>query len=641
MIVNLWWAALKFFLLPFLLGRCFFLIPTTINCLRRRQRRYVDSWWNCPWYFVGGELFIFFFAIFFRYTNFIDQANFFNFLYTTLINLFYFALICNLLSLFFLRWQVKVTDFLLGLVILAVSTLTYQAWLIKSPQPLNWDYYQHQLLADDIRLNRFSFFINEVSDTFGFLSYPPNFHLNLSLAQGAQQLNSVSIITFWQRASYLHLCLFLLASAALAYSFSGSRKITFLAVLIGALVFDSAVSFTNLFLLPQTFTAVWCILIIASLLQRFRQKQTLSWWFLFLGILFTVLNHFVIGSFAALFFTAIFLYLKFPLLQKKRSRLVLTILISAALIAGIFAARFLDLSFINRGEASSYIFDFSQTMSNLYRFYGLFGLVAVAGGFLVIIFARPKFLSPALRWLLAMILLVATGILFSGFPYAAKFFTLFRFFYDLSLAIFIFWLLHFFRAWSMKIALVVLAAVALFVNLIANFYYWKIDLNYQGYWTHSNFEDEHIADLLWQKYTNQPVLLISDPATQHILEGLSGINSAGGAYGTQANRLLIANLYRSTSIENFLCDLSQISDNLTAPTTQKILAFSGRSFLWFESSLADKLLFNYNVWSPNNLSLNNQYFINSLKKSPRIDAIYESPYLVLLAVDLTDFADCP
>ena len=577
-----------------------------------------------------------------HYSHFIPQENFFLFL-SHLINLFFFiSIFINFLTLFFFDWKkIKIFHFCLFIVIIAISFITFSLWLVKSPQPLNWDYYQHQLLADDIRLGNFSFFINEVSDTFGFLSYPPSFHLNLVLAQGEQQLNSQSIISFWQSITYLHFILFLFAIASLAQSLFKNKKLTFLAVIIGALIFDSAVSFTSLFFLPQTFTAVWFILLLASLFHRVNLQLKFSWWLLFLGMLFLVISHFIIGSLVALFLLAVFIYLKFPLLQKKRSQLILTMIIIVFIIFGFWLARYLDLSFINRGEAASYIFDFSVVITNLYRFYGFFGLFAIVFGFFITLFSYFKDKSNTrFSWLFINIFLISTAILFSGFPYVFKFFTIFRFFYDLSLAIFIFWLLNLFKSRFSQFLILTISLFTIFCTLIANFYFWKVDLNYQGQWSHSNQEDEQLADFLWQHYFNQPVLLISDPATQHIIEGLSGINSAGGAYGTQANRLLIANLYRSTSIENFLCDLSKISDSVTLPTTKKILAFSGRSFLWFESELSDKLLFNYNVWSPNNLSLRNQYFINSLKKSARVLPIYESPYIVILEVNLDNLSHC-
>ncbi len=639
MISTLILAACKFFLVPFLIGRALYLLFAFIPILQGRQQHLHDSWWRTPWYFAGGELFIFAFALFFHYMSFIPSSQFFSFLYQTITYCFYFSFLLNFISLFFIRWRLQISNLVFIATIFALAFSTYYIWLAKSPQPLNWDYYQHQLLADDIRLGQFSFFINEISDTFGFLSYPPAFHLNLALAQGPQQLDSLAIIDFWQYASFIHLLLFLFATLAFTQSLFQSKKLTFLALFIAAFVFDSAVSFTSLFLLPQTFTAVWSILLFADLIHRGRTQQSISWWLLPLGLFFTILNHFVIGTFAALCFVGTFIYWRFPRLRRSSFQPFLLLALIFLTLAGVFISYRLDLSAINRGEAANYIFDLSTTLTNLYRFYGFLGLILILAGFALTairFFRRPT--APSCFFLGGF--LISTGILFSHFPYAAKFFTLFRFFYDLSAAIALLWFLQRFRHWRTKIIIFAFAVGAFFINFVANCYYWKIDLNYQGQWTHSTAEDAAIADFLWQRYSGQSVLLISDPATQHILEGLSGVNSAGGAYGTRENRTLIANLYRSTSIENFLCSLINISDSLTQTTDKKLLALSGRSFLWLQSDLADKLLFNYNVWSPNNLSLRNLYFIESLKKSPKINAIYESPYMVILEVDLSDPPAC-
>ncbi len=644
MTISFLFLSLKFFFVPILIGRFLYLLFTFKHWQLElnKGKKFFESFWNLPWYFIFGEIFIFALALILHYSHLIPQESFFLVLSNLINFFFYLAILINFFTLLFFNWKkIKLQHFCLLILIITSSFITYSCWLVKSPQPLNWDYYQHQLLADDIRLGNFSFFINEVSDTFGFLSYPPSFHLNLVLAQGQQQLNSQSIIRFWQSITYLHFIIFLIAIASLAQTLFKNKKLTFLTVAISALIFDSAVSFTSLFFLPQTFTAVWLILLLASLLQRVNFKANFSWWLLFWGMLFLIISHFVIGSLAALFLLAVFIYLKFPLLQKKRSQLFLSIIIISLIIFGLYLARQLDLSFINRGEAASYVFDFTTVLTNLHRFYGVFGLIGIVGGFFITLFSYFKNKNNSnFSWVFINIFLISTGILFSSFPYVSKFFTIFRFFYDLSLAIFIFWLLGLFKSHFSKFLILIISLFTLFSTLIANFYFWKVDLNYQSSWSHSNQEDEQIADLLWQHYFKQPVLLISDPATQHIIEGLSGINSAGGAYGTKDNRLLIANLYRSTSIENFLCDLLKISDSVTTSTTKKILAFSGRSFLWFESELSDKLLFNYNVWSPNNLSLRNQYFINSLKKSARVTSIYESPYMVILEVNLDNLSNC-
>lgn len=640
--IDFIFLALKFFLLPLLIGRLCYLVPVFITYFRQ-HKKVTEDWWSIGWYFVGGEIIIFALALFLRYSGIITIDHFFTVFYQLVNGLFYLSIVVNLISFWLVNWKLKVSQILLSVMILMLSLITYSCWLVKSPQPLNWDYYQHQLLADAIRENQFSFFTNEISDTFGFLSYPPTFHLNLVLAQGSEQLTSQSIISFWQMTTYFHFVCFLLAGAALAQAFFGRKKITFLVILIGALVFDSAVSFTNLFLLPQTFTAVWLIFLLADIIRRARYQQALPWWLLPIGVIFAIFNHFVIGTIAALIFTATFVYLKLPIFRRRRVQYIAGAVIILLTIAGMSIAHLVDLSFINRGEAASYIFDFQTIFGNCYRFYGLLGIVGIIGGFLVMIYQyfTQKTKRDYLSFLFLSLMTIFVGILFSGFPYAPKFFTIFRPFFDLCLAIFLFFLMEKNRQFWWQALIVGGTTIALFVNLIANFNFWKNDLNYQSMLTHTANEDEIIADTLWSKYIDQRVLLISDPGTQHILEGLSGIDTAGGAYASTRNRLLIADIYRSRKIEDFLCELAQVADEIKQPGAKRLLALSGRSFLWFTSSAENKLLFNYNIWAPHNLTMRDRNFIQSLQKSPRIQTIYQTAYMTILEINLAALVDCP
>ena len=230
MIMNFFLLSLKFFVIPILIGRLLFLI-FTFNHWQvelKKKKMFFESFCNVPWYFVVGEMFTFFLALFLHYSHLVSPEHFFLTLSHVINLIFYFAFFVNLITIFFFNWpKIKIYYFLLFGAIILSSILIYFCWLVKSPQPLNWDYYQHQLLADDIRLGNFSFFINQVSDTFGFLSYPPSFHLNLALAQGTQQLNSQSILAFWQNLTYLHFVTFLFAVAALAQAVFKNKKLTF------------------------------------------------------------------------------------------------------------------------------------------------------------------------------------------------------------------------------------------------------------------------------------------------------------------------------------------------------------------------------------------------------------------------------
>src|SRR3989344_8486118 len=90
---------------------------------------------------------------------------------------------------------------------LALSVSVYGFWYYKSPYSLNWDYYQHQTLARLIQDGKFDFFTTKISDTFGFNSYPPTFHLLIAASPFPAKLSVDYVVNYWNIIGFYHLVL--------------------------------------------------------------------------------------------------------------------------------------------------------------------------------------------------------------------------------------------------------------------------------------------------------------------------------------------------------------------------------------------------------------------------------------------------
>jgi hypothetical protein len=74
-------------------------------------------------------------------------------------------------------------------------------------------------------------------------------------------------------------------------------------------------------------------------------------------------------------------------------------------------------------------------------------------------------------------------------------------------------------------------------------------LRFEGVFTLVS-EDETAAARFLDQPRYRQTLLVAEPATQHILEGLSGVNTAGGTYATAATRGQLMDILGSDSPEH-------------------------------------------------------------------------------------------
>jgi hypothetical protein len=503
---------------------------------------------------------------------------------------------------------------------------------------LNWDFYQHQLLAEVIQGGNFSFFTSELSDSYGFASYPPLFHLNLALSQGFAPLRSAAAIeTFWNLTSFFHLLLWVAASACLAWAFTKSRKIALVTALISAFIFDGVMSMSNLFLLPQTTAALIAMFCLADTIARPGRR----WWKMllltFTSVIILVLSHFVIGSAAAGLLIVTTLYFCLPFFQKKIPLIIFGVLVAIFSLAMIFVSRAVDLSALNHGEAAVFTFTASEKIADFNRYYGYGGFIFWAIGLgLAGHFVRINRRRRAYFWLLALNI-VMLAVIFSSFPYTLKFVTLAKTIFELTIAIAIVNLLGFLNHFYLKVIAVLVLLVYLGSMFVNNDAIWKQSLYYQGNYLHVSDEELKVADWLRAKYLplGQSVLLISDPSTQQIFEGLSHVNTPGGSYMSAGNRQKVVALYQDPDIERFFDNLGSVSDNLVPQSqiTKRLLVMAGRTFSWWQAAPENQLSFGYGNWQPQDFNAYDQLFALSLRDDDCIKKVYQSDLLMIFEYD--------
>lgn len=511
------------------------------------------------------------------------------------------------------------------LLVLAMSVLSFAIWQYRAPYPLNWDLYEHQTLSTLIHSGSYNFSTNAMSDTFGFASYPPTFHLLLALSQTLISLSPEGILQYWNVLSFLHLLTVSTAAYYFAYSISKNRSVAALSCVVGTLSFESVVAFTSFFILPQTVTATLWALFLARLIWSYNRSTPLAVSEVLLSSLTLILFHYVIGTLAALFYLASYIFLRLQAIFLKPKVLHATwLLVLLASLGGIASSYIFDLSQVNKGEAALYIFSLSELGRYFSQMYGLSFLVAGVG-FWYFWFKKSE---KTTSHLLLLMLVPLLAIIVSHFPYVLKFLTLARFPLLLLVASGIAY-----GARYSKFRLVVLPVTIIWFSsiLLSNTNQWQQHLLLDNTVAHVHGDDLVAAQFLKDHYPAQETLLISDPSTSYLLEGLSGINSAGGAFAKTETRQIFqtagTKAFKGTALE----ELKRTYDPVSPNPKRYILALSGRTFRWLIATPEQQFSFDYNLWRPELLSGYNRLVISTLlEEKPEAKLVFQNDSLVLI-----------
>lgn len=632
-IIEIGGQTLLFYLIPFCVGYLLIRLASYLSRTSSYDQQSAEQLLNIPYFFSTGLIFIFITALIAKYSinqylNFSFELIFFPIIWlVSIIGLV--ILILDLVINFksYKHWILRLGLPFLNVLMLAVGV--YVLWSFNSPYPLNWDWYQHQTLSTLIQQGNFSFFTSKMSDTFGFNSYPPSFHLPLALAQYPKQLTPEYLVNFWQTITFWHLVSVGVASWWLGQIITRNKVGAFLSAVIGVLIFDSAISFTNLFFLPQTVTATLFVLLFVKLAWCIRHRRNLPIWQLIVSITSLVLLHYPVGGLSAIIFLGVYVYSrwKFKALDHYLETFPIIPLIIIIAIAGVIFSQYIDLGSLNRGEASLYSYQLSDKQSFIEQTYGYSFYILVILG---LAYAIKN--SSRIHNLHILILFGFLTILLSRFPYVLKFYTLARFWVHVFMAMGILSLIEPVKLRSVRGLLATTIPITFGLIFIVNIYSWKASLIFNNQYTHISEYDIEAARYIQDLSRNKSSTLISDPSTQFILEGMSGVNSPGGAYMSELNRNKLNQVFEGENKDQIVRILNDIEDPVYLNSESRYLVLSGRTFAWLRADEEQRNAFNFNVWSPVLLTLSDWEIINSFEQNRFLELKYKSDYLVIFDI---------
>lgn len=503
----------------------------------------------------------------------------------------------------------------------------YYLWQLGTIYPFNWDIYEHQTLVNTILHGHWSFITSHVTDTFGFNGYSTIFH---TLIAGTQTFLPSPVFPYWHSLSMLHFTFVILASYFLTKEVTNNKVIAILSATLGAFIFDSNISFTSLFFIPQTFTAVSFVFLFTQLISEVKHHRLPSPFLIALGSIFLILNHYVVGLVAVGIYTTTWLYFRNHkyILGHINRRLYIEIGLFVAFLLIIFSSA-IPLGFLNNGEAVAFTSTLTDKFLVMKQVYGFIFLLFLPIGVSTLLKRNHEMEVGSLVITIGLLALILMQL-----PYVMKFYVLARFFVHILIAMGIFTLFRQIKNRWLLYSSYSFLVITLTGIFITNTVTWKGGLEYQNLLTHISPAEIQAADFLKKHYNSTATFLISDPATQHILEPFSNINTQGGAYMNSKTREILSIIGETQSTRDIEEKLFEIQDDVTGPSSGKrLLVLSGRYFIWQDSSYGEKHSLNYNVWYPADLTLDNKQQIERFVADPdHFMLVYQSPTLAIFEV---------
>jgi len=508
--------------------------------------------------------------------------------------------------------KLRSIHYLSTLVLIVVSAGLYLLWRLYSPYPytLNWDIWEHQTAINAIRSGSYAIFPSGLSDTFRFDGYTTLFHFIIA---GIQSVFGVKNIPgFWWVAEWIFFTGTTLATYAFSFALTKNRWAALAGGILSAVLYESSIAFTTLFLLPQTLTALMWVfgMTILTYTPKYRLPVALLFSLLLIAL------HGIVGSLGAIL---LFIYAYAPRVNALAA-------LGVGYLVPTLIAQYFPVSTLNSGEA----LDFAQTIGQKFTFFqSWYGFLPIP--FLIMGIRESIRSDSQCAKILVVLFAGTTGLILSSFPYVVKFNVLTHYLMIALMALGMDWYMIQVRSTIVKVLCVLLLALSGGLVFTTNIYAWQKPVMFRGIASQVSADEIDAGSRLQDMYNDSTMLMISDPSTQYILEALSGINTQGGAYMIQSTRSAFFDLFASSDSNVFKSRLSEIHDLLELENSYtKLLVLSGRTFKWLESTPYDRNSIAYNIWRPEALSLQNNSTIESWKQQYNLQEIYRNPSVVVL-----------
>jgi len=504
------------------------------------------------------------------------------------------------------------------------ALFVHRSW---SPYPavLNWDMLEHLTVSRAMAQGEWHARLGAYTDTFTLEPYLPAYHTLLAIPQIL--LPSLDPSGYFYFLDSLHRVAMTGAVAFLAFQATSRVSVAVWAALTSSFIFESFVAYAGFFHMPQNLAGLFFAVALGYAVGPARPSTgRLTLWAAFL-----VSMHFLVGPAGAFLVIVISHRLarpeKDPAFESRISLAINAVLIGLILLT---VWKFDSLRFDPFGTAESASFNLPllERFGWFTRWFG-FGHLAMV---VPVIWCAHRG-SRAMRALGQTALLFVWATL-APVPYTLKFLALGHAVIAAVTGLALHSILSEIRpgAWRWLCAAVYLYTLA--ILLAANdrlvFQQW---MRSEGVASLISSGEREAAAFLTRRYGFRGGYVVSDPATQYVLEGLSGVESQGGAYANLTTRKALMAVRADGPAEIAARAVWSITDEIPGRSVgPRLLALSGRFFSWQAASERDRQSPAFNVWRPRALTREEAKVTRGLTRSPLFHLVFENESLALFEV---------
>lgn len=490
-------------------------------------------------------------------------------------------------------------------------------WRGTTPYPLvlNWDFFEHLTVINQLSLNQFSLLGTRLTDTFTFNSYTTFFHVLLTLPITLFKTDLLGV--YWW-IEMIHYLLTIAVSGLLAKKLFHTKAVAILAMIITGLVFESSIIYRSFFFIPQTFTAFLSMLLLYEIVSQKIQNRL----FIALGFLALFLMHFIIGP------VSILINLGWLLVSHFRRLLNFNLFLNITL-AGLFFSIVLNflpgVDLTQREEATHLLITPWEKAVYFLHWYGF--LLPILVGLNIFLYKRLDNFNQKMI-LLTGLNLAALAVL--PVAYFMKFYVLAGYFINISLAFGLYYLASEFKPifrWLIYGWVILCLFIVFYLNQLS----FKNPFYFEG--NHSHISQSEMEAALWIRtnFDQKTTFLISDPGSQYVFESLSLVNSQGGSYMNEQTRQKLIGINWSNDSQSIKNNLQQIEDTVSKQKIEKrLFIIGGRYFAWQKLPADEKMSVYFNVWRPHKIDASDYSYINFMTKNFKV--LYQNNEIIILEI---------
>lgn len=562
-IIRAYLSLVSFLALPYLSGKIVFIKNKRLDIDRLScAAKFVLSW-------SSGLFIMLLISVLLSYVNYFDIR----IVYTIMLLLSIFMVFHSRYVIQFNKESLKKNSFVIFLVFIALFKVSIIKSLSPYPLQIAADIFSHMLIISKINEGFFSIFLTDYSNAFFINAYTPIFHLLLSLIT---KLHNITVIDFTWVYPFFSYIFYPIGVYLLSYKLTNIRYIGFLSGILSILFMEYGLVTSIFTLIPSTLLmllAPFYLFVFIEVNDDIKNiDKNIAFGLLFLISSISFFIHFMMGLLIiAIFVSYLFMKNIFEInkLWLLSNRLIFIIIFFSVVLiyVGLWNLDNLVIDLFQKESNTNYIlnYDFKYNLlgdwfSNEIFFFSIIGIIIST------LFFSMKLIRFSLIHM-ALIILYFMAISFSM-----------RVYFLLHITVAIFASVLFYDITKIKriniLVVMILCIVIVIFPLFTTINYITVSQSKNTQLSTFTMAEYELGRVL-QCPSGEKCMLVSEPQTQNIMSGLSGIESLNTFFTPQDTQAKIKDAFNDNDVISMHTKFLSLTNN-----SHTIVIINGRVESW-------------------------------------------------------------